>query len=105
MKYMKAIAVLLFIILCKKMHAQLTSNEKQPKMMAVMGRMLQVKQINNDIQKKYVFTPCPPPGVVSHCVESTFLDNELFNAVFRFRKEEFLSCVDAMHLIAKYMLC
>ena len=105
MKYKKAIAVLLFIISCKKRHGLLTSNEKLRKMMAVMGLMLHIKQINNDIQKKYVFTHRPPPGVVQHGVESTFWDNDLFNAFFRFRKEEFLSCMDAMHLMGKYFLC
>ena len=38
-------------------------------------------------------------------MESTFWDNDLFNAFFRFKKEEFLCCMDAMHLTGKYILC
>ena len=97
--------VLLLINLRKKRHGQLTSNEKRQKLMAMMGLMLSIKQINKDIQKKYVFTHRRPPGVVQHSMESTFWDNKSFNTFFRFRKEEFLRCIDAMHLKGKYILC
>ena len=99
MKYKKATAVLLFIISRKKRNRPLTSNEKLLKMVAMTGLTLHIKQINKDIQKKYVFTQCPPPGFAQQSVESTFFDNKLFNAFFRFGMEEFPPCMNAMYLV------
>ena len=55
--------------------------------------------------KKEIKTFYPLEGVIAHGVDSTFWDNDMFNAIFRFRKEEFLYFMDAMKLSGKYILC
>ena len=95
----------LLLCFCSLIHASRGMGYLLPMKSGVMGLILRIKQINNNIQKKYIFTHRPPPGVESHSVESTFWDNDLFNAFFRFKKEEFLCCIDAMHLTGKYILC
>ncbi len=56
---------------------KLTADEKQRKMMLIMGCMHRIKLINAAIAKKAVDIYSPPPGDFPHGVEDSFGDDNM----------------------------
>ena len=89
----------------KKRSGKLTADQKQRKMMLIMGCMHLIKRINAAIAKKVVDMYSPPPGDDPHGLEDNFGDYNLFNSYFLFRKHNFLRILYAIHLLVKFILC
>jgi hypothetical protein len=127
-KYRKAVAVLMLMLSRKRSSGKLSllrvgerdvvaqkeqreagsfsaEDEKQRKVMLIMGCMHGIKRINAAIAQKAVSIHSPPPGDVPHGVEDCFGDDNLFNSYFQFRKHEVLCILHAMHLSGIYILC
>jgi hypothetical protein len=85
-----SIAVLMLMFSRKKRSRKLTADQKQRKMMLIMGCMHLIKRINAAIAKKVVDMYSPPPGDDPHGLEDNFGDYNLFNSCFLFRKHNVL---------------
>jgi hypothetical protein len=99
-KYRKAIqvAVLMLMLSRKRSSWKFTADEKQGKMMLIMGCMHSIKQMNAAIATKAVDIYSLPPRDVSHGIEDSFGDDNLFNSYFLFRTHKVLRILHAMHL-------
>ena len=104
-RYRKFFIMHLFLMSRKRRNGQLTSNERRRGNVALMFCMRRIMRINAEIRRGAVTVFHPPSGIVTHGVESTFWDDDLFNAFFRFKKAEFLHIMDLMHLTGKHILC
>jgi hypothetical protein len=100
-KYRKAIAVLMLMLSRKRSSRKLTADEKQRKMMLVMGCMHSIKQINAAIAMKAVDIYSLPPRDVPHGTEDSLGDDNSFNSYFLFRTHKVLCILHAMHLSRK----
>jgi hypothetical protein len=72
---------------------KLTADEKQRKMMLIMGCMHCIERINTAIAK------IAADFMVPEDIEDSFGDYNLFNSYFQFRKHEVLCILHAIHFI------
>jgi hypothetical protein len=77
-----AIAVLMLMLSHTRRSGKLTADEKQRKIMLIMGCMHCIKRTNAAIAKKVVVINSLPPGDVPHDVENSFGDDNLFKSYF-----------------------
>ena len=73
-RYKKFILMLLLIKSNKRRRCELTSNERAPGNLAMIGFMRRIIRNKAIMKRRAVTVFHPPPGVVAHGVESTFWD-------------------------------
>lgn len=102
----KTIIMMQFALMVQRRRSgTLTPRYRKARIISMIACVFYMKLLSQRLGRKFHFTLYPSVGVQQHAADSDFWSEQLFDEMFRFRKQHFFRVLDAMQLRGKIVRC